>query len=63
MLGTTEDAETVQLHLGQTEWDKVTGMFRLRASAAYEAYFLCEMAEDETVFTDFVLKGTVKERE
>ena len=38
-------------------------MFRLRASAAYEAYFLCEMAEDETVFTDFVLKGTVKERE
>lgn len=52
-----------ELHLGQTEWDKVTGMFRLRASAAYEAYFLCEMAEDETVFTDFVLKGTVKERE
>ena len=51
------------LQCGKTGWDKTTGMFRLRASAAYEAYFLCEMAEDETVFTDFVLKGTVKERE
>ena len=52
-----------ELRLGQTEWDKVTGMFRLRASAAYAAYFLCELTEEETVFTDFVLKGTVKERE
>lgn len=52
-----------EMQLGQTEWDKVTGMFRLCASAGYAAYFLCERAEDETVFTDFVLKGTVKERE
>ncbi len=52
-----------EMQLGQTEWDKATGMFRLCASARYAAYFLCERAEDETVFTDFVLKGTVKERE
>lgn len=63
MTALPEGMKLRELHLGQTEWDKVTGMFRLRASAAYEAYFLCEMAEDETVFTDFVLKGTVKERE
>ena len=63
MTALPEGLKLRELHLGQTEWDKVTGMFRLRASAAYEAYFLCEMAEDETVFTDFVLKGTVKERE
>ena len=44
-------------------WDKTTGMFRLDASAKYAAYFVAEAAEDETVFTDFVLKGTVKERE
>ena len=63
MTALPEGLKLRELHLGQTEWDKVTGMFRLRASAAYEAYFLCEMAEDETVFTDFVLQGTVKERE
>ena len=63
MTALPEGLKLRELHLGQTEWDKVTGMFRLRASAAYEAYFLCEMVEDETVFTDFVLKGTVKERE
>ena len=63
MTALPEGLKLRELHLGQTEWDKVTGMFRLRASAAYEAYFLCETAEDETVFTDFVLKGTVKERE
>ena len=52
-----------ELRWGAAEWDKATGMFRLCASARYAAYFLCERAEDETVFTDFVLKGTVKERE
>ena len=48
---------------GKTGWDKTTGMFRLDASAKYAADFVAEAAEDETVFTDFVLKGTVKERE
>ena len=47
----------------KTGWDKTTGMFRLDASAKYAAYFVAEAAEDETVFTDFVLKGPVKERE
>ena len=47
----------------KTGWDKTTGMFRLDASAKYAAYFVAEAAEDGTVFTDFVLKGTVKERE
>ena len=51
------------LQWGKTGWDKTTGMFRLDASAKYAAYFVAEAAEDETVFTDFVLKGTVKERE
>lgn len=51
------------LQWGKTGWDKTTGMFRLDASAKYAAYFVAETAEDETVFTDFVLKGTVKERE
>lgn len=51
------------LQWGKTGWDKTTGMFRLDASAKYAAYFVAEAAEDETVFTDFVLKGAVKERE
>ena len=51
------------LQWGKTGWDKTAGMFRLDASAKYAAYFVAEAAEDETVFTDFVLKGTVKERE
>ena len=51
------------LQWGRTDWDKTTCMFRLDASAKYAAYFVAETAEDETVFTDFVLKGTVKERE
>ena len=51
------------LQWGKTGWDKTMGMFRLDASAKYAAYFVAEAAEDETVFTDFVLKGTVKERE
>lgn len=51
------------LQWGKTGWDKTTGMFWLDASAKYAAYFVAEAAEDETVFTDFVLKGTVKERE
>ncbi len=51
------------LHRGETEWDKVSGMFRLCAQAEYAAYFTAEAAEEETVFTDFVLKGTVKEHE
>lgn len=51
------------LQWGKTGWDKTTGIFRLDASAKYAAYFVAEAAEDGTVFTDFVLKGTVKERE
>jgi hypothetical protein len=48
---------------GKAGWDKTAGMFRLEANAKYAAYFVAEAAEDETVFTDFVLKGTVKECE
>ena len=72
-VGCEEAAETITqammtalpegLKLGSLQWGKTTGMFRLDASAKYAAYFVAEAAEDETVFTDFVLKGTVKERE
>ena len=51
------------LHWGEPEWDRTSGMFRLCAQAEYAAFFVAEAAEDETVFTDFVLKGTVKENE
>ena len=44
-------------------WDKTSGMFRLCARAEYRAYFVAEAADENTVFTDFVLKGTVKEHE
>ena len=47
----------------ETKWDKTSGMFRLCGQADYTAYFIAEAAEEETVFTDFVLKGTVKEHE
>ena len=59
----TEGLKLGSLQWGKTGWDKTAGMFRLDASAKYAAYFVAEAAEDETVFTDFVLKGTVKERE
>lgn len=61
--GAAEGLKLGSLQWGKTGWDKTTGMFRLDASAKYAAYFVAEAAEDETVFTDFILKGTVKERE
>ncbi len=76
--GCGEAAETVTLALAEalpeglrlralrweeTKWDKASGMFRRCAQAEYAAYFVAETAEDETVFTDFVLKGTVKEHD
>lgn len=63
MTALPEGLKLRSLRWGETGWDKATGMFRLDASAEYAAYFAAEAAEDETVFTDFVLKGTVKERE
>ena len=63
MTALPEGLKLRSLQWGKTGWDKTTGMFRLDASAKYAAYFVAEAAEDETVFTDFVLKGTVKERE
>lgn len=51
-----------ELRWNETEWDSASGMFRCNGEARYEAYFICEQEEDETVFTDFVLRGTVKER-
>ena len=63
MTALPEGLKLRSLQWGKTGWDKTTGMFRLDASAKYAAYFVAEVAEDETVFTDFVLKGTVKERE
>ena len=63
MTALPEGLKLGSLQWGKTGWDKTTGMFRLDASAKYAAYFVAEAAEDETVFTDFILKGTVKERE
>ena len=63
MTALPEGLKLGSLQWGKTGWDKTMGMFRLDASAKYAAYFVAEAAEDETVFTDFVLKGTVKERE
>ena len=63
MTALPEGLKLGSLQWGKTGWDKTAGMFRLDASAKYAAYFVAEAAEDETVFTDFVLKGTVKERE
>ena len=63
MTALPEGLKLGSLQWGKTGWDKTTGMFRLDASAKYAAYFVAEAAEDQTVFTDFVLKGTVKERE
>lgn len=47
----------------ETAWDSVSGRFRRCGCAEYAAYFTAEAAEEETVFTDFILKGTVKENE
>ena len=52
-----------ELIWGKTEWDKTYGMFRLSASAEYEAYFTAETEEETAVFTDFVLKGVVRTHE
>ena len=49
-----------ELKWGKSEWDKVYGMFRLSAQAAYEAYFVAETEEETAVFTDFILRGVVK---
>ena len=63
MTALPEGLKLGSLQWGKTGWDKTAGMFRLEANAKYAAYFVAEAAEDETVFTDFVLKGTVKECE
>lgn len=51
------------LRWDETKWDSVSGMFRRSGSAGYEAWFLAEASEEETVFTEFILRGTVKENE
>ena len=63
MTALPEGLKLKTIQWGKAGWDKTAGMFRLEANAKYAAYFVAEAAEDETVFTDFVLKGTVKERE
>lgn len=63
MLTALPEGLTLQeLRWDETRWDSASGMFRCGGEARYEAYFICEREEDETVFTDFVLRGTVKER-
>ena len=52
-----------ELRWEQTQWDRASGMFRRSGEADYAALFVAETEEDETVFTDCVLKGTVKEHE
>ena len=52
-----------ELKWGKTEWDKTYGMFRLAASAEYEAYFTAETTEETVVFTDFILRGVVRAHE
>lgn len=47
----------------ETAWDSVSGRFRRCGCAEYAAFFTAEAAEEETVFTDFILKGTVREDE
>ncbi len=63
MTALPEGLKLKTIQWGKAGWDKTAGMFRLEANAKYAAYFVAEAAEDETVFTDFVLKGTVKECE
>ena len=63
MTALPEGLKLRSLQWSKTGWDRTSGMFRLDASAKYAAYFVAETAEDEAVFTDFVLKGTVKEHE
>lgn len=52
-----------ELHWDETAWDKVSGRFHRSGRAEYAAYFTAEKAEDGTVFTDFILKGTVRKDE
>lgn len=56
-----EGLRPVTLRWEETKWDSVSGMFRREGSAAYEAYFVAESTEEETVFTEFILRGTVRE--
>lgn len=61
LLALPEGLRLRSLRWEETSWDSESGCFRLAGSAGYEAYFLAETEEEQTVFTDFVLKGTVKE--
>ena len=52
-----------KMEWGQTAWDKTYGMFRLSATAEYDAYFTAEVEENTAVFTDFILRGVVQAHE
>lgn len=45
---------------GGIAWDKATGMFLRRGSAACRAVFLAEDAGEEGTLLDFILKGTMR---
>lgn len=47
----------------EAKWDRAYGMFRLSAAAEYEAFFSAETAEEDVVFTDFILRGVVQKYE
>lgn len=49
-----------ELSWEESRWDKEYGLFLRRGSAKFSAYFLAAAAEDETVVSDFILKGVVK---
>ena len=44
----------------ESRWDKEYGLFLRRGSVKFSASFLATAAEDETVVSDFILKGVVK---
>lgn len=45
---------------GGIAWDKATGMFLRKGSAACKAVFLAEDAGEKGTLLDFILKGTIR---
>lgn len=49
-----------ELSWEESRWEKEYGLFLRCGSAKFSAYFLAAVAEDETVVSDFILKGVIK---
>ena len=60
LAGLPEGIKISSLSFGQTAPDGETGLFKCQGTLAGTAYFIAREADEDGVFSDFILRGSVK---